>query len=61
MVLESLFNPFKIKSKPWEMFLAGFAYSIIGLMVSYLVFREISGILTVFLIVSKAQLRMFSA
>jgi uncharacterized membrane protein SpoIIM required for sporulation len=51
MVLESLFNPFVVKKKPWEMFLAGFIYSIIGLGLSYIVFKEISGILTVFLIV----------
>ncbi len=51
MVLEALFNPFTVKKKPWEMFLAGFVYSIVGLMLSYIVFREISGILTVFLIV----------
>jgi DNA-binding NarL/FixJ family response regulator len=31
MVLESLFSPFTVKKKPWEMFLAGFVYSIIGL------------------------------
>ena len=51
MVLESLFNPFVIKKRPWEMFLAGFIYSTVGLSLSYLVFREISGILSVFLIV----------
>ena len=51
MVLESLFNPFVVKKKPWEMFLAGFIYSVVGLGLSYIVFKEISGILTVFLIV----------
>ena len=51
MVLESLFNPFDVKKKPWEMFLAGFIYSIIGLIMSYMVFEKIAGILTVFLIV----------
>ena len=51
MVLESLFNPFTVKKKPWEMFLAGFIYSIIGLALSYFVFKEMSGMLTVFLIV----------
>ena len=51
MVLESLFNPFSVKKHPWEMFAAGFVYSFIGLIISYFVFREISGILTVFLIV----------
>jgi uncharacterized membrane protein SpoIIM required for sporulation len=51
VVLESLFNPFTVKKKPWEMFLAGFIYSIIGLALSYFVFKEMSGMLTVFLIV----------
>jgi uncharacterized membrane protein SpoIIM required for sporulation len=51
MVLESLFNPFVVKKKPWEMFIAGFIYSLVGLTLSYLVFREVSGLLTVFLIV----------
>jgi uncharacterized membrane protein SpoIIM required for sporulation len=51
MVLESLFNPFTVKKKPWEMFLAGILYSVVGLTLSYYVFREVSGLLTVFLIV----------
>lgn len=51
MVLESLFNPFVIKHKPWEMFFAGFIYSIVGLFLAYFVFREIAGILMIFLIV----------
>lgn len=51
MVLESLFNPFIIKKRPWEMFAAGFIYSLVGLIISYFVFKEISGILMVFLIV----------
>lgn len=51
MVLELLFNPFILKKKPWEMLVGGFFYSIVALMLSYLVFREIAGILMVFLIV----------
>lgn len=51
MVLESLFNPFTVKKKPWQMFGAGLIYSIIGLMLAYLVFRDIAGILLVFFIV----------
>lgn len=51
MVLESLFNPFMVKKKPWEMFLAGFAFSVIGLLLSYFVFRDSAGLLMVFLIV----------
>jgi uncharacterized membrane protein SpoIIM required for sporulation len=54
MVLESLFNPFVVKKKPWEMFFAGCVYSFVGLFLSYLVFRELSGILMVFLIVMAA-------
>lgn len=54
MVLESLFNPFVMKKKPWEMFFVGCLYSFIGLALSYFVFREISGILMVFLIVFAA-------
>ncbi len=51
MVLESIFNPFILKKKPWEMFFAGFVYSVISLSLSYLVFKEVAGLLTVFLIV----------
>ncbi len=51
MVIESLFNPFTVKKKPWEMFVAGFFYSFIGLLLSYFVFRDSAGLLTVFLIV----------
>jgi uncharacterized membrane protein SpoIIM required for sporulation len=51
MVLESLFNPFTLKKRPWEMFLAGFFYSIMGLVLSFLVFRGGSSLLMVFLIV----------
>ncbi len=51
MVLESLFNPFLLKRRPWEIFIAGFVYAVVGLMLSYFVFREIAGILMVFLIV----------
>ena len=51
MVFEYIFNPFVLKKKPWEMFLVGFVYSIVALTLSYLVFKEASGLLTVFLIV----------
>src|SRR3989344_4076455 len=51
MVLELLFNPFSLKKRPWEMLVGGFFYSVVALMLSYLVFREIAGILMVFLIV----------
>lgn len=51
MVLESLFNPFVVKKKPWQMFMAGFLYTIVALAVGYLVFQEIAGLLAIFLIV----------
>ena len=51
MVVESLFNPFSLKRKPLHMFLGGFIYAIVGLFLAYFVFKEISGILMVFLIV----------
>ena len=51
MVLELLFNPFSVKKKPWQMFVAGFIYATIGLALSFLVFKEVAGILMVFLVV----------
>lgn len=61
MVLESLLNPLSLKKRPWEMFLAGFFYSIISLFLSYVVFREIAGVLTVFLIVLSVIPMLFTA
>ena len=54
MVIESLLNPFSVKKRPWEVFFAGFFYSIVGLILSYFVFKEIAGILMVFLVVMAA-------
>ena len=51
MVLQSLINPFKVKKKPWQMFFTGFLYAAVGLLLAYLVFKDIAGILMVFLIV----------
>jgi len=51
MVLESLLNPFVVKRKPWELFLAGIVFSFVSLILSYLVFKESAGLLTIFLIV----------
>lgn len=51
MVLESLFNPFIVKRRPWEMFFAGFMYALVGLALSFFVFRDGAALLTVFLIV----------
>src|SRR3989338_3460659 len=61
MVLEALFNPFSVKKKPWQMFFAGFIYSIVGLLLSYFVFQQISGILTVFLIVMASLPMVYTA
>ncbi len=58
MVLENLFNPFVAKKRPWEMFLVGLVYTLVGLPLSYFVFRDAAGLLTVFLIVI-AALPMF--
>ncbi len=51
MVLESIFNPFSVKKHPWQMFVAGALYSFVSFLLSYVVFREISGLLMVFLVV----------
>src|SRR3989344_4046021 len=51
MVLESIFNPFVLKKKPWEMFFAGFLFASVSLAISYFVFKEAAALLTVFLIV----------
>ena len=61
MVLEALFNPFSVKKKPWQMFFAGFIYSVVGLLLSYFVFQQISGILTVFLIVMATLPMVYTA
>jgi uncharacterized membrane protein SpoIIM required for sporulation len=49
MVLESLFNPFSVKKKPWEMYFAGLIFSAVAFFTSYIVFKEIAGLLAVFL------------
>ena len=51
MVLERMLNPFSLKKRPWEMFVAGFAYSFVGVGLAHLVFSEVSDLLMVFLIV----------
>src|SRR3989338_11461645 len=51
MVLESIFNPFVLKKKPWEMFFAGFLFASVSLVISYFVFKEAAALLTVFLVV----------
>ncbi|MEK6900121.1 MAG: stage II sporulation protein M, partial [Nanoarchaeota archaeon] len=44
----------------WEMFFAGFMYSVVALSLSYLVFKEIAGILAVFLIVMAVLPMMYT-
>ncbi|MBU0456520.1 MAG: stage II sporulation protein M [Nanoarchaeota archaeon] len=61
MVLESIFNPFVVKKKPWEMFFAGFLYSIVGMLLAYLVFKEATGLLMVFFIVISALPLVYTA
>ncbi len=51
MVLEAIFNPFTIKKHPIQMFVAGAMYSFVAFLLAYIVFKEISGILMVFLVV----------
>ena len=51
MVLEAIFNPFQVKRYPWQMFIAGALYSFIAFILSFIVFKEIAGILMVFLVV----------
>ncbi len=51
MVLELLFNPFSLKKKPWQMFIVGFFNSIVAMILSYIVFKDAAGLLSVFLVV----------
>lgn len=61
MVLESLFNPFAVKKKPWEMFFAGFIYTLISLFLAYISFRDHAGLLLVFLVVMAAIPLVYTA
>ncbi len=47
MVLEVLINPTKASGKPWEMFLIGAVYSLVGAMLGYWVFRSHASIIMV--------------
>ncbi len=47
MVLEVLVNPTKASGKPWEMFLIGAVYSLVGAMLGYWVFRSHASIIMV--------------
>lgn len=58
MVLESIVNPFEAEKKPLELFLFGFLYASVGLLLSVWVFREYAGLVMVFLTVM-ASLPLF--
>ena len=51
MVLESLLNPFKAKTKPWELFLVGLLYASLGLILGNWIFQEHASLIMVFLTV----------
>jgi uncharacterized membrane protein SpoIIM required for sporulation len=51
MVLESILNPLKAEKKPFEMFLVGFVYASMGILLSLWVFRDQASLLMVFLTV----------
>ena len=59
MVLESLVNPAIAKQKPWETFLLGSLYAVVGLFLSYWVFPEYSSMIMVFLITLAAVPLLF--
>jgi uncharacterized membrane protein SpoIIM required for sporulation len=61
MVLESLFNPFAVKHKPWEMLIAGYLYSLIALFLAFISFRDNAGLLLVFIIVMAAIPLVYTA
>ena len=61
MVLESLFSPFAVKKKPWEMFFVGLFYSFVSVFLAYVSFPEQSGLLTVFFIVMCAIPLIYTA
>ncbi len=61
MVLEAIIDPFQVKKKPYQMFLAGAIYALVGAGLSYVVFRDVAGILTVFLIVMAGLPMLYTA
>jgi len=48
MVLESLIGPLKAEKKPWEMFLVGFAFAAIALVLALWIFRTYASLVMVF-------------
>jgi len=51
MVFELLLNPKKAEGKPWELFFLGFAYSIMGAVLGYFIFRSYASLIMVVLAV----------
>lgn len=51
MVLEALVSPLSAEKKPWNLFLIGFLYSILAIFISYWIFPEYAGIVSITLIV----------
>lgn len=51
MVLEALINPVSAEKKPWNLFIIGFVYSLLAVFISYWIFPEYAGIVSITLIV----------
>lgn len=54
MVLESLINPLKAEKSPWELFFIGFVYTTVAIFLSIWVFKNQSGLVSVFFVVMAA-------
>ncbi len=54
MVLESLINPLKAEKSPWELFFIGFVYTTVAIFLSIWVFKNHSGLVSVFFVVLAA-------
>ena len=52
MVLESLISPIKAEKKPWEMFFIGMLYSSAAIIISIILFREYSSLISLFFTVA---------
>lgn len=50
MVLEDVISPKKIEKHPWDLFLIGFFYAILGIIISYWIFPSESSLISVFFI-----------
>jgi uncharacterized membrane protein SpoIIM required for sporulation len=49
MVLETIINPIKAETKPWEMIFIGMLYSAVAVALSFWIFREYTSLVMVFL------------